>query len=64
MASKLGSAGARQKPAKDIALEDRAVLDLAASALFDDPILLGPALLLLAGRPCASNCHSAPRDWL
>jgi hypothetical protein len=61
-----GGAGTGSADA-DIAQEDQAVLDLAASAILDDLEVLGPALLLLSIRPCAGHCHSAhsaPRDWL
>ena len=60
MVSKLRSAAARQEPAED-ATDDLAVLDLATSALFDDPELIGPTLVLLTARSCSVACGPVGR---
>jgi hypothetical protein len=60
MVSKLRSAAARPEPEPD-ATDDLAVLDLAASALFDDPELIGPALVLLTARSCSAACGPVGR---
>jgi hypothetical protein len=49
----------RQEPEQD-ATEDQA-LDLAASALLDDPELTGPALVLLSSRGCSVSCGPVGR---
>jgi hypothetical protein len=51
-------AGARQEPAEDTTLEDRAVLDLATDVL-GDLRSLGPAMILLAGRNCTPGVRYA-----
>jgi hypothetical protein len=61
MVSKLRADNNRQEPEQD-AMGDQAVLDLAASALFDDPDLLGLALVLLSMRTtCSIACGSSGR---
>jgi hypothetical protein len=45
-----------QTGAEPDATDDLAGLDLAASALFDDPELIGPALVLLTARNCSAAC--------
>ena len=59
MVSKLRSDAARRVPEPD-AMEEQA-LDLAASALFDDPELIGPALVLLTARSCSAACPMGRR---
>jgi hypothetical protein len=44
----------------DTTTEDQA-FDLAASALFDDPELIGPALVLLTARSCSVACGPVGR---
>ena len=53
-------AGIRQEPAEDTTLENQAVLDLAADVLGDFG-LLGPAMILLAGRNCSVACAPVGR---
>jgi hypothetical protein len=48
----------------DATTDDLAVLDLAASALFDDRGLMGPSLVLLAGRSCSASCAPVGRGRL
>lgn len=60
MVSKLRAGNNRQEPEQD-AMGDQAVLDLAASALLDDPELLGPSLVLLTGRSCTPRCVVSTR---
>ena len=59
MVSKLRSAAAGQEPAED-ATDDPAVLDLATDVL-GDLGLLGPAMILLAGRNCSPRCAVSTR---
>jgi hypothetical protein len=59
-ASKLRT-GTRQELAEDTTLEDRAVLDLATDVL-GDLGLLGPAMILLAGRNCSPRCTVSARS--
>jgi hypothetical protein len=56
-------AGARQNDlarAEDT-VENLAVLDLATSTLLYDSALLGPSMILLAGRNCSVSCGPVGR---